>query len=104
MTVYPNKGQWDNSNVEMKEGYIKLYSKTKLNPRMTHIDYGLGILKREVFKEYPDAMAFDLAEVYENVSQTGLLAAFEATHRFFEIGSLAGLEELNLLIQKNRDV
>ena len=39
MTVYRNEGRWDTSNVEMDGNHIKIYSKTKRNPRMTHIDY-----------------------------------------------------------------
>ena len=104
MTVFHNEGKWDTSNVEMAEGCIKLYSKKRRNHRMTHIDYGLGILKKEVLKEFPKTAVFDLAEVYENLSQTGGLAMFEATRRFYEIGSLSGLDELNLLIQRKKEL
>jgi N-acetyl-alpha-D-muramate 1-phosphate uridylyltransferase len=99
MTVFRNEGRWDTSNVEMDGNRIKLYSKIQRNPRMTHIDYGLGILKQEVFKDYADNSKFDLAEIYEIISQKGELGSFEATHRFYEIGSHDGLNELNQLIK-----
>lgn len=98
MTVFENEGHWDTSNVEMVESRISLYSKTKLNPRMTHIDYGLAILKSDLFEAYQEGAVFDLAEVYESLSKSGRLAAFEAKHRFYEIGSHDGLNELNVIL------
>ena len=102
MTVFRNEGQWDTSNVEMDGKRIKLYSKNHRNPRMTHIDYGLGILRQEVFGQYLQGAKFDLAEIYEALSESGTLASFEAKKRFYEIGSHEGLKEMNQLIkQKN---
>jgi N-acetyl-alpha-D-muramate 1-phosphate uridylyltransferase len=104
MSVFRNEGLWDTSNVEMGGNQIKLYSKAHLNPRMTHIDYGLGILKPQPFKNYPEDTTFDLSEIYESLSESGSLASFEAKNRFYEIGSLDGLNELNkilCLVNKN---
>ena len=100
MTVYRNEGRWDTSNVEMDGNRIKIYSKTKRNPRMTHIDYGLGILKPNIFEQYPEGANFDLAEIYESLSDSGRLASFEAKNRFYEIGSHDGLNELNEILQE----
>ena len=100
MTVFRNEGRWDTSNVEMDGNRIKLYSKSQRNPRMTHIDYGLGILKQDVFEYYAEKSKFDLAEIYEIISQKGELGSFEATHRFYEIGSHTGLSELNKRLQE----
>jgi len=100
MTVYRNEGRGDTSNVEMDGNHIKIYSKTKRNPRMTHIDYGLGILKPNIFEQYPEGANFDLAEIYESLSDSGRLASFEAKNRFYEIGSHDGLKELNEILQE----
>jgi len=100
MTVFRNEGRWDTSNVEMDGRKIKLYSKDQRNLRMTHIDYGLGILKPEVFENYAVNAKFDLEEIYELLSQKGELASFEATHRFYEVGSHTGLSELNKRLQE----
>ena len=95
MTIFQNDGQWDTSNVEMDQGRIRLYSKSQRNERMTHIDYGLGILTKTVFQAYPAQTAFDLAGVYEQLSLRGELACYQAKRRFYEIGSPTGLLELN---------
>ena len=95
MTIFQNDGQWDTSNVEMNQERIRLYSKSQRNERMTHIDYGLGILTKTVLQAYPVQTAFDLAEVYEQLSLRGELACYQAERRFYEIGSPTGLLELN---------
>ena len=95
MTIFQNDGQWDTSNVEMDQGQIRLYSKSQRNERMTHIDYGLGILTKTVFQSYQAQTAFDLARVYEQLSLRGELACYQAKRRFYEIGSPTGLLELN---------
>ena len=48
MTVFRNEGRWDTSNVEFDDGRILAYDKAP-NPRMRHIDYGLGVLDRRAF-------------------------------------------------------
>jgi NDP-sugar pyrophosphorylase family protein len=103
MTIYRNEGRWDTSNVEMDGNRIKIYSKIQRNPRMTHIDYGLGILKSELFENYSKNTKFDLTEIYESLSKKGDLASFEAIHRFYEIGSHEGLVELNNLMQQKKN-
>ena len=95
MSVFKNHGRWDTSNVEIRHKQIHLYSKTNRNERMTHIDYGLGILSKDVFKNYPSNEKFDLSIVYETLSEKKDLACFESEKRFYEIGSIKGLEELD---------
>ena len=99
MSVFKNLGRWDTSNVEIRHQQIYLYSKTNRNERMTHIDYGLGILSKDVLKGYPTDKKFDLSMVYETLSQKKDLACFESEKRFYEIGSIEGLEELELRLR-----
>ena len=94
MTVFRNEGAWDTSNVEFKDGQILAYDKQRLSPRMRHIDYGLGLFQREAFDSVPKEMPYDLAELYQFLLGKGELAAFEVEQRFYEIGSVGGLEEL----------
>ncbi len=101
MTVFHNQGQWDTSNVVFADGTIHRYDKKALTPEMRHIDYGLGILRADALAAYPDDKPFDLAEVYRDLSRDGQLAGFEVSHRFYEIGSPAGLSELDALLRQN---
>ena len=93
MTVLRNANQWDKSNVFYRDGQVVEYNKTVPHPEMKYIDYGLGILSAGLFSNYPDHNPFDLAEMYHQLSLKGELAGFEVTERFYEIGSLTGLEE-----------
>jgi NDP-sugar pyrophosphorylase family protein len=93
MTFLRNQGRWDRSNVEAHNGKLIAYSKREPTSAMEHIDYGLGILSASVFRDKNEKEAFDLAEVYEELTKKEQLAGFEATARFYEIGSKKGLAE-----------
>jgi N-acetyl-alpha-D-muramate 1-phosphate uridylyltransferase len=94
MTVFLNEGRWDASNVEFRAGEILRYDKGARTPGMRHIDYGLGLFRRSVFEALPPG-PHDLAAVYRSLLAHNELAAVEVPERFYEIGSLAGIEELS---------
>jgi NDP-sugar pyrophosphorylase family protein len=100
MTVYSNEGQWDTSNVEFVDGRIVAYDKKQRTGRMRHIDYGLGVFHAAAFAEIPAGTSWDLATVYRDLLDAGELAAFEAPHRFYEIGSFRGIEELSAYLRQ----
>jgi NDP-sugar pyrophosphorylase family protein len=93
MAVLRNEGRWDKSNVIFREGRIVEYNKSALSPEMDYIDYGLGILSAAVLESYPEGRAFDLADVYHQLSLAKQLAGFEVHERFYEIGSRHGLKD-----------
>jgi NDP-sugar pyrophosphorylase family protein len=100
MTVFRNDGQWDQSNVEFAGGRILAYDKMNRTPRMHYIDYGLGLFKKQAFDGLAAGCACDLATLYRDLLAQGDLAALEIHERFYEIGSLAGLEELSQVLKK----
>jgi len=93
MTVFDNQGHWDTSNVEYVSERIVAYDKRNPTPRMHHIDYGLGVFTHSAFASVPDHQSYDFAVLYQDLLKQGELAAYEVSQRFYEIGSLAGLEE-----------
>ena len=99
MTVFPNEGQWDTSNVEFSGGKILRYDKRARTPAMRHIDYGLGVFRRHVFDALPEGF-HDLAGVYQDLLARNELAAVEVPERFYEIGSPAGIEELSATLRE----
>ena len=103
MTVYKNKDLFDTSNVIFENGLIELYSKLRKDSRMAHIDYGIGILSNKSMDIYDKNIIFDLAELYEYLSLKRELYGYEVFQRFYEIGSLQGIEDLsNYLKLKNK--
>jgi NDP-sugar pyrophosphorylase family protein len=94
MSVYRNEGLWDTSNVEFAGGRILAYDKANRTPDMRHIDYGLGAFQRGAFDDVPDGQPYDLAAVYQGLLRRGELAAWESPERFYEIGSVEGIDDL----------
>jgi NDP-sugar pyrophosphorylase family protein len=101
MTVYRNEGRYDTSNVVFRDGRILIYDKNARLPEMHHIDYGLSVFKAAAFEEWPAGEPFDLAEVMQRLVARGQLAGFEVPERFYDIGSPAGLAELESLLAGN---
>jgi NDP-sugar pyrophosphorylase family protein len=100
MTVYRNEGRHDTSNVVFRDGEIAVYDKKNRPPEMRHIDYGLSLFKASVFESYAAGQPFDLAEVMSRLVHEKQLAGYEVRERFYEIGSPAGLAELEALLRK----
>jgi NDP-sugar pyrophosphorylase family protein len=93
MTLLRNDGSWDSSNVVFTEGRVDLYDKTRKAPRMRHIDFGLSLLRADAIASRPIGEAFDLADIFHELSLAGRLAGHEVDVRFYEIGSFAGLRD-----------
>ena len=93
MTVFPNQGRWDTSNVEYSHGRIVAYSKNNRTEHMRHIDYGLSVMSAAVLESVPVDRPTDLSTIFQGLVASGELAATEVSQRFYEVGSFAGLEE-----------
>jgi len=93
MTVYPNANQWDTSNVLFRDDEIVVYDKKQRLPEMRHIDYGLGVLTADTLERYQPDTILDLETVYQDELRLGRLTGVEVATRFYEIGSVAGIEE-----------
>lgn len=102
MTVFRNEGLFDASNIEFADGRIVAYDKRNRTDRMRHIDYGLGVLQREALDIVPAGEPYDLAAVYQAMLARGELAAYEVPERFYEIGSTAGIEDLQRYLNLQR--
>ncbi len=64
MTVFCNEDRWEKSNVLIRDGRVVEY----------------------------DSAAFDLADLYHELALRGELAALTVSERFYEIGSVGGIE------------
>jgi len=104
MTVMRNEGQWDTSNTIYSSGRVVLYDKRCLQRRpvdMVWIDYGLSVLTQEVVADLiPSGRISDLGDAFKNLSLNDMLAGFEVTQRFYEVGSLQGLSDLEAYLRQ----
>lgn len=92
MTVFRNEGRWDTSNVVFDGKRVVRHDKRHRTEDMKFIDYGLGIVSSDILRGAKDE-AFDLSDIYGALALEGRLAGFEATKRFYEIGTPSGFAE-----------
>lgn len=106
MTVYRNEGRYDTTNALVEDGLVTHYEKGLKDPLaagMHHIDYGFSILDRDqVLPMIEPGRFVDLATVFGRLSAERRLQAYEVTDRFYEVGSLAGIAELELHLTAGR--
>jgi NDP-sugar pyrophosphorylase family protein len=103
MTVFANQGKWDTSNVWFEDGQIKVYDKKQRRPEMQHIDYGLSVFDASVFDAVSEEQPTDLATILMKLVARDQLAGYEVKRRFYEIGSPAGLAELDELLKSSTE-
>jgi NDP-sugar pyrophosphorylase family protein len=97
MSVFPNAGRWDASNTRVEGERVVRYEKGSKDPSLDHIDYGAIALRRSVISALePGARGLD--SVQSDLVRRGLMRAYVAPTRFYEIGSPEGLAELDRLL------
>ncbi len=97
MCVLKNNGRWDASNAVYEDGRVTRFEKGRdgKGGGMDYIDYGLSVLNGDIVREHiPAGAPFDLAQVHRQLAEAGELLGFEASVRFYEIGSPEGLADL----------
>ncbi|MGO9322623.1 MAG: NTP transferase domain-containing protein [Solirubrobacteraceae bacterium] len=98
MSVLRNEGRWDKSNVRYEDGRVLAYDKRAPTPDMHWIDYGLGGLTVEALSAV-DRGERDLAELYRQLAALGRLCGYEASERFYEIGTPSALREADAFLR-----
>jgi NDP-sugar pyrophosphorylase family protein len=92
MTVLRNEGRWDTSNARFDGIRVLAYDKETPDVSMDWIDYGLGGLTADVLGSVHSEIR-DLSRLYGALAERGELLGYEATDRFYEIGTPAALAE-----------
>jgi MurNAc alpha-1-phosphate uridylyltransferase len=100
MTVLRNEGGLDHVSNSAFDGR-RVVSHDKRNPTeaMRWIDYGVSVLTSEAMGSAPEAS--DLSDVYGELAREGRLAGYEATERFYEIGTPEALAGTDAFLRKH---
>ena len=85
MTVLRNEGRWETSNVDCCGGRVARYDKRTPTPDMRWIDYGLGARGPRAGRRW--ARRARPAALYARLADRGELMGFQATERFYTIGT-----------------
>jgi NDP-sugar pyrophosphorylase family protein len=99
MSVLRNEDRWDTSNAVYAQGRVVTYDKHSRTPQMKWIDYGLGGLTAEALSAADDTET-DLAHLYHRLADLGRLCGYQASERFYEIGTPAGLQETDAFLRQ----
>jgi len=100
VVVHENHDRYDRSNIALDGPYVAAYDKQRTSGRvLTHIDAGISILPRAaVAAILPDRVASLEQEIFSPLARARRLLAFETRDRFYEIGSLAGIEDFRVYL------
>jgi NDP-sugar pyrophosphorylase family protein len=93
MTVLRNDNRWQRSNVAFRDGEITAYDKQSPCAAMSYIDFGLSVMSATVIAQCSAAGINDLSTLCAALAAQGRLAALEVSERFYEIGSLQGIQD-----------
>lgn len=96
MAVHHNRDRWERSNAAVDGDLVIRYQKG--GDGLDHIDYGATALRRDVIAELPEQTVIGLDELQARLSRERRLRALRVAERFYEIGSEAGLAELEALL------
>jgi NDP-sugar pyrophosphorylase family protein len=99
MVVLRNQGRWDTSNALYADGRVVAYDKRAPTAEMHWIDYGLGGLDAAALGLVP-ANETDLSDLYHGLAAAGRLCGYEATERFYEIGTPDALVEADAFLRR----
>ncbi len=94
MTVFRNRGRWDQSNADVRDGLVVCYDKRRPRPEMEYIDYGASLLQDAAIERVPPERPSDLSDLFYELAADGALAAHEVEERFYEVGSPEGIRDL----------
>ncbi|OGK81185.1 MAG: hypothetical protein A2X52_16560 [Candidatus Rokubacteria bacterium GWC2_70_16] len=97
MVVHRNENRWDRSDVAVEGDCVTAYAATP-TPCLVHINAGLSALRRSALEALEPGRPASLQDFYERLIPRRQLLAYEAPERFYEVGSLAGLEEFKRLV------
>lgn len=98
MSVFLNEGRWDTSNTRISGDLVTSYAKA--DHAAPYIDYGATALRREVIAELAADTVVGLDSIQERLAKAGQMRAVVAEERFYEIGSEAGLLELDAVCRQ----
>lgn len=107
MTLYSNEERLEIANAKISQNGSVHYKKNMPNPSalgFDMVDFGMSYVSRQslltnILPEEPS----DLAHYFEKISEEGRLQGFISAQRFYEIGSHAGRDALELYLSERKN-
>jgi NDP-sugar pyrophosphorylase family protein len=106
MALYTNSENLDRNNARISEDFTVTYMKNVSNPEefgLNVIDFGISYVSREsILRVVPSNTSYDLAQYFQEVSTEKRLQGLISKQRFYEIGSYAGRDELEIHLSNQK--
>jgi NDP-sugar pyrophosphorylase family protein len=93
MTVYQNYDSYDISNTAVSDCLVTGYDKKEKTEDMVYIDYGVHVFRKETLELIPENCYYPMEDLFPILISRKQLLAYEVNERFYEIGSLQGLQD-----------
>ena len=100
MTIFKNNNMWDKSNICYKDNKILSYEKLSKNEDILYIDYGLSIMHKKDLINFNRKDKFDMSLIFSYLLDNNSLIGYEVFTRFYEVGSMSGINDLELYLQR----
>ncbi len=100
MTVYRNANRYGRSNVTIKRGWVTVYDRTQGD--FVYMHAGLTVFQRQALEMLASDRFMLMDEIYQGLVANRNLACFVLRQRFYEMGSLAGLADLQGYLTSRR--
>ena len=100
MTVYRNANRYGRSNVAIGQGRVIVYDRTQGDFAYMHA--GLTVFQRQALEAFTADRFMLMDEIYQSLVASHNLACFVLEQRFYEIGSHAGLNDLEGYLASRR--
>jgi N-acetyl-alpha-D-muramate 1-phosphate uridylyltransferase len=101
MSIYRNASRYDASNVRASDTWVLAYEKGTQDPAFDFIDYGALALRRRVVEAILPGHS-GLEAVQKDLASRGKMRAVIAEKRFFEVGSINGLADLEQYLYETK--
>jgi len=98
IVLHKNNNKLDKSNIVLKNRKIIRYNKNSKSA--IHIDYGVSILNKDILNNFKKR-SFDLGLITEEFIKKKKLNYLIENKRFYEIGSLKGINQFNKFLKKH---
>jgi MurNAc alpha-1-phosphate uridylyltransferase len=92
MSVYKNFHKFDKSNVAIESGLVTQYRKDNAGNLM-YIDYGVNLFNKKVLDLIPEHKPYSMTFLFQDLVDRREILSYEVKDRFYQIGSLEGLQE-----------
>ncbi len=100
MTVFKNRNLFDRSNTAVEGNLVSKYDKTNSTGDLAYIDYGLNVFRKHALEMVPSNKFCSLEDLFPRLITLRELLAYQVEERFYEIGSLRGLEDFKEYIKE----